>query len=619
MNPVLAIEAPEGAVLEFALLFAVILLGPAIVERAKVPGIIGLLLGGYVIGSHGTGLIDAGNQTIPELGQLGLLYLMFVAGLELDLALLGAYRRAAITFGVLTFALPFAAGVGVGMLQGWETNASLLLGSLLASHTLILYPTIRDAGRAANPAVASAVGATVLTDTLALVVLAGVAGTATGEGSTAAVLAEVFVGLVVLVVVGFTVLPRLARAALGLWGGDRAARYVVSVLAFLVMAMVAEVFGIEGIVGAFFAGLALNRLVPNHGPSMERIEFFGSALFIPVFLVSVGLLLDPAVMFTGETLGVAALLCLACLGGKAVAAALMRPLLGFSGPETGVMFVLTTPQAAATLAATLVGFEIGIFGVVVVNAVLVLILVSILVSILLAERFAAAVPVPADRVRNLGDRVLVAAGAAGPSPAALRVADLVASVDGGVVDVVVVHTEEEAPLSAGQVAALEAAIFRGPMDGEVRVVVGSDVAVAVQHAALGLQPSTLIVDASVTTTVADWQPLSGPLAPVQTVLLRGAVSVAPTAVAVLDDGACPPGLQRFADHLARARGVRVASLSAGAAAAPGPATVLVAGVGSPPHGPLRTDEGPELVVLGPGAEGFDDALGAGSPDGQPGG
>ncbi len=399
---VLAIEAPHGAVLEFVLLFGVILLGPVVVEKAGMPGIIGLLLGGFAIGTHGLGLIEAGNQTIPELGQLGLLYLMFVAGLELDLALLGAYRKAAITFGLLTFALPFAGGVAVGLQQGWDVDAALLLGSLLASHTLILYPTIRDAGRAGNPAVASAVGATVLTDTIALIVLAGVAGTAKGEGSTTAVLLEVAVGLVVLVAFGLLLLPRIATAALRLWGGDRAARYLVSVVSFLVMAMLAEVFGIEGIVGAFFAGLALNRLVPNEGPSMERIEFFGSAVFIPVFLVSVGLLMDPAVMFTSETLGIALLLCIACLGGKALAAAATRPLLGFTGPETGVMFVLSTPQAAATLAATLVGFEIGLFGVSVVNAVLVLILVSILTSTLLADRFVAKVPVPEPRVGALG-------------------------------------------------------------------------------------------------------------------------------------------------------------------------------------------------------------------------
>jgi Kef-type K+ transport system membrane component KefB len=517
----IAIEAPKGAVLEFALLFAVVLLGPVVVEKAKVPGIIGLLVGGYVIGSHGVGLIGSGNQTIPELGQLGLLYLMFVAGLELDLNLLKEYRRAAVTFGVLTFIFPFVAGVGVGLQQGWTVPASLLLGSLLASHTLILYPTIRDAGRGANPAVASAVGATVLTDTLALVVLAGVAGTSTGEGSTASVLGEVAVGLAVLVVFALLVLPRVAVAALRLWGGDRAARYLVSILSFLAMAMVAEVFGIEGIVGAFFAGLALNRLVPNEGPSMDRIEFFGSAVFIPVFLVSVGLLLDPSVMFASETIGVAALLCLACLGGKAAAAALTRPLLGFSSAEAGVMFVLTTPQAAATLAATLVGFDIGLFGTSVVNAVLVLIFVSILVSTLLADRFAARIPVPAPPAGALGERVLVAVGLSGPSPAALRLAEALVSSDSGVVDVVIVRTEEEGSLASGQLRSLERSILRGSIDGQVRAVVDRSVADAVAHAALPHRPSVVIIDGTSVDVDADRDPLARHLADIPAIVIQG--------------------------------------------------------------------------------------------------
>ena len=388
------IEAPSGAVVEFTLLFAVILLGPILLQRVKVPGIIGLLLGGFAIGPHGLGLVGPGNHTVPELGQLGLLYLMFVAGLELDLNLLREYRRAALSFGVLTFLLPFAAGTAVGLGLGWVLPAALLLGSLLASHTLILYPTVRDAGLGGNPAVASAVGATVLTDTLALVVLAGVAGTETGSGSTAVVLGEIGLGLVVLLAAALVVLPRLARLAMTVWGGDRAARYLVSMVSFLLMAALAETFGIEGIVGAFFAGLALNRLVPNEGPSMERIEFFGSTVFIPVFLVSVGLLLDPSVMFSPDTLGIAALITLACVGGKAAAAALTRPLLHFSWAEAGAIFALTTPQAAATLAATLVGFDIGLFSTSVVNAVLVLILITIVVPTVSVARSLRAIPPP---------------------------------------------------------------------------------------------------------------------------------------------------------------------------------------------------------------------------------
>src|SRR6185436_17283440 len=142
----------------------------------------------------------------------------------------------------------------------------------------------------------------------------------------------------------------------------------------------------RGIAGAFFAGLALNRLVPNEGPLMDRIDFFGAAVFVPVFLVSVGLLLDPSVMFRAETLGLAALFIVACMGGKIIAALLTRPLLGATPAEASVVYGLTTPQAAATLAATTVGFQIGLFSESVVNAVLVLVLVSVIVATLVTDR-----------------------------------------------------------------------------------------------------------------------------------------------------------------------------------------------------------------------------------------
>src|SRR3954468_21716445 len=221
---VAAIQAPTGVVLEFLVLFGVILLGPIVFSRLGMPGLIGLLLGGFAIGPHGLALISAGNHTVPELGHLGLLYLMFVAGLELDLHVLKAYRRAAVLLGLLAFAVPFTLGLCIGAALGWSAAATVLLGALFASHTLITYPTLRDAGLGGNAAVATAVGATVLTDILALGVLAVVAGTQTGSGSAGVVLAEIGIGLVVLLVVAVFVLPRAVDAGLRQWGADGPAR-----------------------------------------------------------------------------------------------------------------------------------------------------------------------------------------------------------------------------------------------------------------------------------------------------------------------------------------------------------------------------------------------------------
>ena len=490
---VAAITAPSGPVLEFFVLFAVILLGPVVLKRFRLPGLIGFVVGGFAIGSHGFGLIAAGNHTVPELGHLGLLYLMFVAGLELDLQLLKEYRVAAIVLGLLAFVVPFAAGLLIGSALGWSTGATVLLGALFSSHTLIVYPTLRDAGLGGHPAVASAVGATVLTDTLALVVLAVVAGTQTESGSVAVVLGEIALGFAVLVAVGIGVLPRAVEAALRRCGSDRVGRYLVVIVALLFMALLAQVFGIEGIIGAFFAGIALNRLVPNEGPSMERVEFFGTAVFVPVFLVSIGLLLDPSVMFTGETLGLAGLICAGALAGKAIACWSAGALLGFGRAERAAMFVLTAPQAAATLAVTVIGYEIGLFGTSLVNAVLVLILVSIVVAALLAEKVVTWVPARLDRKVPLGSRLVVVTDSSGPSDAVVRVAMLLARPDGGHSDLVITGTATEPPPAAAGLRAVEHRIFRRGFEGGVRTEINA-LHDAVAKAALSAELSAVIVD-----------------------------------------------------------------------------------------------------------------------------
>ena len=435
----ITLAGPTGSAWQFLLLFAVVIIGPPIVQRARTPGLIGLLLGGFVIGPHGFDLVTAGSTTIPDLGQLGLLYLMFVAGVEIDLVLLRRHRRSAIAFSALTFTFPMLFGTIVGQALGWSISASLLLGSLLASHTLVLYPLVARAGLGKDAMIASAVGATVLTDTVTLVILAVIAGTSSGTGSTAEIVLTLVIGLAVLVIVCFVILPLLARRAFRIFGGDRTVRYVIAVEAFLIAAVVAETFGIEGIVGAFFAGLALNRLVPNEGRLMDRIDFFGSAVFIPVFLVSVGLLLNPSVMVQPSTLGLAALLIVASTGGKLIGSWLARPLLGATPAESWLMWALTTPQAAATLAATSVGFDIGLFDESVVNAVLVLILVSMIVSTLVAERIIPRVQLPAEAIPALGERVLVAVADLDAAPLGLRVARALAAAHAGVIEVVLLE------------------------------------------------------------------------------------------------------------------------------------------------------------------------------------
>jgi Kef-type K+ transport system membrane component KefB len=506
MLALIEISSPKGAPWEFLVVFAVLLLGPVLFRRFGISGIIGLLVGGYAIGPHGLSLIGAGNNTLPDLGQLGLLYLMFVAGVEIDLNLLSRYRRSAVTFGVLTFVLPFALGTLVGFALGWEPLAAILLGSLLASHTLISYPAVKDAGLASDPAVATAVGSTVLTDTLALVVLAVVAGSSGGHRTTLDIAAQIVVGMGALAVYSLFVLPILAGWAFRWFGTERSVRYVVAITAFLSAATIAELFGIEGIVGAFFAGLGMNRLVPNEGQLMDRIEFFGGAVFIPVFLVSVGLILNPSVMVKGETLGLAGLFIVACLGGKAIAATISARLFHFSRSQAGLLFSLSSAQAAATLAATVIGFQLGLFSSAVVNAVLVLILVSVLASTISGSRAAEHVTLPKGP-RPLGTRVVVGVGDPELALGALTLARRVARADGGVVHPLLV-VPESAPFSPKPALARLAEIVAvADVDGQVMTIVDR----SVLHGALRIgrsQEATLVLVAEPVADPAGAEPAS---------------------------------------------------------------------------------------------------------------
>jgi hypothetical protein len=226
---------------------------------------------------------------------------------------------------------------------------------------------------------------------------------------------------------------------------------------------------------------------------MERVEFFGAAVFIPIFLVSIGLLLDPSVMFTGTTLELAVYVCAAAIGGKAVACWLAGALLGFSRPQRVAMFTLTVPQAAATLAVTLIGFEIGVFGTSVVNAVLVLIVVSIGLAAILAQKVVEWIPVSTTGRRPLGRYVLLVSSSAEPSDAAVRAAALLARPDGGHGGVLIARPGADEFPNTAALRTLEKRIFRHGFDGHVRAEV-RELPEAVSHAMLTLDPSLVIVD-----------------------------------------------------------------------------------------------------------------------------
>lgn len=347
----------ENPVLIFSLVLFIILFGPLVLNRLRIPPIIGLIIAGAVIGPNGFNLMLR-DASIVLFGTVGLLYIMFLAGLEIDMQEFKKNKYRSIVFGIYTFLIPMGIGWAVSYyFLGYAMNSSILLASMFASHTLIAYPIASRFGVIKNRAVNITVGGTIITDTLALLVLAVIVGMVQGEvGPT--FWTRLGVSLVIFTVIVMGVFPRLAR-----WffkkEGDSISQYIFVLATVFLAAFLAELAGVEAIIGAFAAGLALNRLIPHTSPLMNRIEFVGNALFIPFFLIGVGMLVDYRVFFKGwETLKVAATMTVVATACKFIAAWLAKVSFRFTRDEFLMMFGLSNAQAAATLAAVTVGYKI---------------------------------------------------------------------------------------------------------------------------------------------------------------------------------------------------------------------------------------------------------------------
>jgi Kef-type K+ transport system membrane component KefB len=373
-------------VLIVAIAMLVFLIAPAAAERLRVPGLIGVIICGAVLGPNAAGLL-ARDATIVLLGTVGLLYLVFLAGLELDLHKFAQYRRPSMGFGALSFGIPMALAAVVMPWLGFDLSGTLLLGAIIGSHTLLAYPIASRLGLIGNRAVTVVVGGTLVTDTLALGVLAVITGALAGGIGVSfwlrlLLMLALYVGLIAWGV------PKLGRWFFRRTPGQPATEFLFLMTVLFVSAYLATLAGAQPIIGAFLAGLTLNRLIPNEGPNMNRVRFVGNAFFVPFFLLSVGMLVDPAVLLGSEGVWLlSGTLIVLVHAGKLAAALLSRRLLGHTRAESMVVFGLSLPQAAATLAVTFVGLEIGLFDETVVNAVVMMILVTCLVGPSLVERF----------------------------------------------------------------------------------------------------------------------------------------------------------------------------------------------------------------------------------------
>lgn len=439
----MSFELPElpfhEAGLIFAVLTAAILVASSLARRTRLPEIIVIVLLGFAVGPTGFGLIERAG-VVEVLGTVGLLYLMFVAGLELDLDDFIANRRDSVGFGIMTFVIPMALGTASALALGYDLLPSILLASCWASHTLIAYPAFQRAGTFGNRAVATTVGATIITDTAALLVLAVVARAFQGA-LTPTFWLTLLPSMAVVVAGAVLGLPRLARWYFSGPGQDRGRRFLFVMVALFVTASLAELIGIEAIVGAFLAGLALNRSVPNGGALMERIDFLGSSLFVPLFLLATGMLIDLAVLAEPRTLLIGGVFTVVAVGSKLSAAALAGKVYGYRGAEVGAMFALSNAQAAATLAAIVVGLNVGLLDTETVNAVMMVILGTCLIASAAANRVAPRLPKPV-RARDFGEVVVVPLANPSSAPRLMRLASAFARSDGGLVVPLLVSPSE---------------------------------------------------------------------------------------------------------------------------------------------------------------------------------
>ncbi len=375
----------DNSVLIFSVILLIILLSPIALRQLRIPGIIGLILSGVLIGPHGLNMIEQ-NSAVNLFSTIGLLYIMFIAGLELDLKEFSKNRHKSLIFGFLTFILPLSIGLPVCMyLLDYGFLTSLLTASMFATHTLVAYPIVSRLGVSKNEAVAITVGGTILTDTAVLIILAVVTGAASG-GLTSEL--WIRLGLSFLAFVAFVVLviPAVSRWFFKRWEDEKHSHYIYVLVVVFICAFVAEIAGLEPILGAFAAGLMLNKFIPHTSVLMNRIEFVGNSLFIPFFLISVGMLVDVSVLMQGPAaLIVAATLTVVSLAGKWIASYLTALFMKYTSAQRNIIFGLSSAHAAATLAVILVGYRIGIIDENILNGTVILILVTCLVASFVTE------------------------------------------------------------------------------------------------------------------------------------------------------------------------------------------------------------------------------------------
>ena len=377
----------------FLLVLLIILFAPIVLNKLHIPHIIGMILAGVIVGEHGFNILVR-DSSFDLFGKVGLFYIMFLAGLEMNMSDFRQNRGKAMVLGILAFVIPISIGLVTNMvLLKYGLLTSILLASMYASHTLVSYPIVIRYGISRQRSVSIAVGGTAVTDTFTLLVLAVISGLFRGESDDLFWLWLVIKFILVGVLITYS-FPRIGRWFFRKYNNGVIQFIFVLALVFLGAALM-ELAGMEGLLGAFIVGLVLNRLIPHVSPLMSHLEFVGNALFIPYFLIGVGMMIDVRVIFGhGNALLVAAVMIGVALLGKWIACWLTQKIYRMSPVERVLMYGLSNAQAAATLATVLVGYNIvlptgeRLLNDDVLNGTILLILVTCVVSSFITERAA---------------------------------------------------------------------------------------------------------------------------------------------------------------------------------------------------------------------------------------
>lgn len=340
----------------FLIVLGIILLAPLLLNKLKIPHIIGMIVAGVVVGPYGFNIL-ADDSSFEIFGEVGLLYLMFLAGIEIDMYHLKLNLKRGLVFGALTFIIPMVMGAvaSVYLLKiDWLT--SILLASMYASHTLISYPVAARFGITKSPAVLIAIVGTIIAVIGALLVLGGAINVHQVGSFESSAIAWLLCKLAMYCAAVLYVYPRLTRLFFKTYS-DNVTQYVFVLAMVLLSALVAKLIGLEAVLGAFFAGLVLNRYIPTSSTLMSRIEFVGNALFIPYFLIGVGMMINVRVIGNVETLWVTAVMLVIALSSKWIAAWGAQKIYKMNGAERDVMFGLTTAHTAVALAVVTIGYN----------------------------------------------------------------------------------------------------------------------------------------------------------------------------------------------------------------------------------------------------------------------